>query len=159
MIATMARVSRVSSHAALLGSFCHTHHAFAMPQPLLPPPPGETEGRAYAALTGDYNPIHVSHLGARLFGFKRAITHGMWVQAALEDALVNRNLFADLATGPVTVDVEFCRPIFLSSFVEMVVYPKYVIPSFFFGGGRVIGVSVPGWGVFFLCVCAQRKDL
>lgn len=35
------------------------------------------EGRRYAAVSGDRNPIHVSALAAKGFGFPRAIAHGM----------------------------------------------------------------------------------
>ncbi|MEZ5499712.1 MAG: MaoC/PaaZ C-terminal domain-containing protein [Steroidobacteraceae bacterium] len=35
-------------------------------------------GRSYGWLAGDLNPIHLSDLSARLFGFKGAIAHGMW---------------------------------------------------------------------------------
>lgn len=42
--------------------------------------PGDL-GRRYARVSGDANPIHTSALGARLFGFPRAIAHGMWTQA------------------------------------------------------------------------------
>ncbi|MFC6340006.1 acyl dehydratase [Pseudomonas sp. CCM 7891] len=35
-------------------------------------------GRRFAKVCGDYNPIHTSVIGARLFGFHRAIAHGMW---------------------------------------------------------------------------------
>ncbi|MFD6531864.1 MaoC family dehydratase [Streptomyces sp. NPDC060184] len=35
-------------------------------------------GRRYAAASGDRNPIHLHPLTARLFGFPRAIAHGMW---------------------------------------------------------------------------------
>lgn len=35
------------------------------------------EGRRYAALSGDYNPIHLATPLARLFGFRHAIMHGM----------------------------------------------------------------------------------
>ena len=38
-------------------------------------------GRRYAGVSGDANPIHTSALGARLFGFPRAIAHGMWTKA------------------------------------------------------------------------------
>jgi len=38
--------------------------------------------RCYARLSGDYNPIHVSTFLARLFGFSRAIVHGMWAAAS-----------------------------------------------------------------------------
>lgn len=38
-------------------------------------------GRRYAAVSGDHNPIHLHPLTARLFGFKRPITHGWWAIA------------------------------------------------------------------------------
>lgn len=52
--------------------------------------PGDI-GRRYAAASGDRNPIHLHAVTARLFGFPRAIAHGMWTKArclaALEDVL------------------------------------------------------------------------
>lgn len=39
-------------------------------------------GRRYARVSGDYNPIHVSSILAKLFGFPRAIVHGMWTAAS-----------------------------------------------------------------------------
>ncbi|GAA2608133.1 MaoC/PaaZ C-terminal domain-containing protein [Streptomyces roseoviolaceus] len=41
----------------------------------------EDVGRRYAAASGDRNPIHLHPLTARLFGFPRAIAHGMWTLA------------------------------------------------------------------------------
>ncbi|MFA3876382.1 MaoC family dehydratase [Streptomyces sp. MMCC 100] len=41
---------------------------------------GDT-GRRYGAASGDRNPIHLHPLTARLFGFPRAIAHGMWTVA------------------------------------------------------------------------------
>ncbi|MET7619857.1 MaoC/PaaZ C-terminal domain-containing protein [Streptomyces sp. NPDC005408] len=38
-------------------------------------------GRRYGAASGDRNPIHLCPLTARLFGFPRAIAHGMWTFA------------------------------------------------------------------------------
>ncbi|MHA4967388.1 MaoC/PaaZ C-terminal domain-containing protein [Pseudomonas extremorientalis] len=35
-------------------------------------------GRRFARVSGDFNPIHTSLIGAKLFGFRRAIAHGMW---------------------------------------------------------------------------------
>lgn len=35
-------------------------------------------GRRFAKVSGDFNPIHTSVIGARIFGFRRAIAHGMW---------------------------------------------------------------------------------
>ncbi|WP_433399063.1 MaoC/PaaZ C-terminal domain-containing protein [Streptomyces sp. CA-146814] len=42
--------------------------------------PGDL-GRRYGAVSGDRNPIHLHPLTARLFGFPRAIAHGMWTAA------------------------------------------------------------------------------
>lgn len=42
--------------------------------------PGDL-GRRYGAASGDRNPIHLYPLAARLFGFPRAIAHGMWTVA------------------------------------------------------------------------------
>lgn len=39
---------------------------------------GADIGRRFAAVSGDANPIHVSALGARAFGFPSAIAHGMY---------------------------------------------------------------------------------
>ncbi len=38
-----------------------------------------TLGRQYAAISKDYNPIHLSGLSARLFGFDQPIMHGMYL--------------------------------------------------------------------------------
>jgi len=69
-------------------------------------------GRAYAAVSGDRNPIHVSRVGARAFGFPRPIAHGMWTMAHAVAALEGR--LADTYT----VDVAFRRPVLLPSTVE-----------------------------------------
>lgn len=65
-------------------------------------------GRRYARVAGDFNPIHLHALSAKLFGFKRAIAHGMWTLARccaeLEQAI---------GETPSRVDVEFKRPLFL----------------------------------------------
>jgi hypothetical protein len=44
-------------------------------------------GRDYAGVSGDYNPIHLSALSAKAFGFPRAIAHGMWTLARAASAL------------------------------------------------------------------------
>ena len=40
-------------------------------------------GRRYGFISGDVNPIHMSDLTAKAFGFPRAIAHGMWSLARL----------------------------------------------------------------------------
>lgn len=57
-------------------------------QPKLPPPSAllkVTTGqiRRYASVGGDHNPIHVSPVAARLFGFPTVIAHGMFSAAAV----------------------------------------------------------------------------
>jgi acyl dehydratase len=71
---------------------------------------GDT-GRRYAAVSGDVNPIHMNPLLARLFGFKRAIAHGMWLKARCLAALEGR------LPEAVTADVEFKSPLLLPSTV------------------------------------------
>jgi acyl dehydratase len=69
-------------------------------------------GRRYASVSGDYNPIHVHPLTARLFGFRSAITHGMWTKARCLAALESR------LPDAFTVQVAFKRPILLPGRVE-----------------------------------------
>lgn len=38
-------------------------------------------GRRYAPVSGDFNPIHLWPLTAKVLGFRRAIAHGLWTQA------------------------------------------------------------------------------
>lgn len=64
-------------------------------------------GRRYAAVSGDYNPIHLSAATARLFGFRAAIAHGMWsVGRCLAE------LHQDLSP-PLRVEVAFKLPVLL----------------------------------------------
>lgn len=69
-------------------------------------------GRRYAGVSGDFNPIHIHPLTARLFGFPSAIAHGMWTKArclaALEPTLPDAY----------TVEVAFKRPIVLPAGVQ-----------------------------------------
>lgn len=65
-------------------------------------------GKRYAAVSGDANPIHTSRLGARAFGFKRPIAHGMWSKARALAALLPQ---APVATAD--IDVAFKTPAFL----------------------------------------------
>ncbi|WEH15977.1 MaoC/PaaZ C-terminal domain-containing protein [Streptomyces sp. VNUA24] len=66
---------------------------------------GGDVGRRYGAVSGDRNPIHLHPLGARLFGFPRAIAHGMWTVA---------RCLAEHGTPPATlVRAEFRAPVSL----------------------------------------------
>ena len=70
-------------------------------------------GRRYAKVSGDVNPIHLSGLTAKAFGFKRAIAHGMWVKARVLGALSGR------LPDAFTVDAAFRKPLFLPSTVTL----------------------------------------
>jgi acyl dehydratase len=83
------------------------------PEPPAPPAPaavwrvGAEVGRAYAAVSGDRNPIHTSTLAARAFGFRGRIAHGMWTKARCLAQLAHR-----LPPG-YAVEVSFQAPVLL----------------------------------------------
>ncbi|MDI3422461.1 MaoC family dehydratase [Streptomyces luteolus] len=66
--------------------------------------PGDL-GRRYGAASGDRNPIHLHPLTAKLFGFPRAIAHGMWTVA--------RCLSEYGVEGSVRLRAEFRAPVLL----------------------------------------------
>ncbi len=65
-------------------------------------------GRRYARAAGDYNPIHLSAPSAKLFGFPRAIAHGLWNKARSLAALGER-----LPASGYRVEVRFQKPVLL----------------------------------------------
>ncbi|TNH26353.1 hypothetical protein FHG89_21015 [Micromonospora orduensis] len=74
-------------------------------------------GTGYARVSGDHNPIHTSRLGARLFGFRRPIAHGMWSKARCLAALESR------LPDAYTVEVAFKLPVPLPSTVSFALLP------------------------------------
>ncbi|MFG1648997.1 MaoC/PaaZ C-terminal domain-containing protein [Micromonospora sp. NPDC049275] len=74
-------------------------------------------GTEYARVSGDHNPIHTSRLGARLFGFRRPIAHGMWSKARCLAALETR------LPDACTVEVAFKLPVPLPSTVNFTLLP------------------------------------
>ena len=73
------------------------------------------QGRRYASVSGDYNPIHLTALTARPFGFPSAILHGMWslarACAELHDDTIARG-------GAWRLSCAFKRPLLLPSTVR-----------------------------------------
>lgn len=61
----------------------------------------------YAAVSGDRNPIHVSALGAKAFGFPKPIAHGMWSAATALSLIEGR------IPDKVTYSVRFGKPVLL----------------------------------------------
>ncbi|MGN7936415.1 MaoC family dehydratase [Pseudomonas sp. 22447] len=96
----------------------------ALVEPPLPDTPALTEvahwaapadiGRQYAKVSGDYNPIHLSGISARLFGFPTAIAHGLWNKARTLAALDDR-----LPKANVEIEVTFKKPMRLPSEVTL----------------------------------------
>ncbi|HZY75209.1 MAG TPA: MaoC/PaaZ C-terminal domain-containing protein [Jatrophihabitantaceae bacterium] len=74
--------------------------------------PGDI-GRRYGAVSGDRNPIHLSGLSAKAFGFPSAIAHGMWLKARTLATLEGR------LPDAFTVDVSFKLPVLLPSTVAV----------------------------------------
>lgn len=68
--------------------------------------PGDI-GRRYGAVSGDRNPIHLYGFTAKLFGFPRAIAHGMWTKARCLAQLDGR------LPDAFTVEVQFKLPVLL----------------------------------------------
>ncbi|GGH92107.1 MaoC family dehydratase [Arthrobacter liuii] len=74
---------------------------------------GVDTGRAYAAVSGDFNPIHLSVLSAKALGMRRSIAHGMYLASrALADVGPARG-------DSFAWDVEFEAPVFLPSRVAL----------------------------------------
>jgi acyl dehydratase len=72
------------------------------------------QGRRYAAVSGDWNPIHLSPLTARLFGFRRAIVHGMWTLGRVAAALGPQ-----APAGALELQAAFKLPIYLPAVVTL----------------------------------------
>jgi len=74
---------------------------------------GVDTGRAYAAVSGDFNPIHLSVLSAKALGMRRSIAHGMYLASrALADVGPARG-------DSFTWNVDFEAPVFLPSRVAL----------------------------------------
>ena len=96
--------------------------------------PADT-GRRYAAVSGDVNPIHLSALSAKAFGFPRAIAHGMYTASrAFTESGVD-------LSRPLRWDVSFDAPVTLPGTV-LVAYDDNRSS----GDGRgSAGVRCVGW--------------
>ncbi|MEV7134597.1 MaoC/PaaZ C-terminal domain-containing protein [Arthrobacter sp. NPDC093128] len=90
-----------------------TSTMFAAPDPTALWQLGVDTGRAYAAVSGDFNPIHLSVLSAKALGMRRSIAHGMYLASrALADVgAVKGDSFR--------WDVAFEAPVFLPARVAL----------------------------------------
>lgn len=74
---------------------------------------GVDVGRSYAAVSGDFNPIHLSPLTAKALGMRKSIAHGMY--------LASRALATARPEGVETFgwDIEFAAPVYLPAKVAL----------------------------------------
>lgn len=72
-------------------------------------------GRRYASVSGDYNPPHLYPLLARLFGFRKAIAHGMWCLARAMASLER----AHGGQPPSRLEAFFKLPVFLPATITL----------------------------------------
>lgn len=109
------------SRAATFSRTSHERRTEARHDPPLPTgrtvemPLPRDAGRRYAAVSGDWNPVHLHALLARLSGYAAPIGHGQWLVAR---ALVL--LGAAAAEGARSVEARFLRPVFLGSALQLV---------------------------------------
>ncbi|MCD4721065.1 MAG: hypothetical protein K8S13_14590 [Desulfobacula sp.] len=76
--------------------------------------PSDT-GRKYAVVSGDYNPHHLHTLLAKLFGFKKAIAHGMWSLARVIASLDKEFGIHDRAV----IEASFKLPIYMPASIAL----------------------------------------
>lgn len=86
---------------------------FAPPVPTAKWLLGADTGRAYAAVSGDFNPIHLSAITAKALGMRASIAHGMY--------LASRALATARPEGveAFSWDIDFAAPVFLPATVAL----------------------------------------
>lgn len=68
-------------------------------------------GGSYAAVSGDRNPIHLSAVAAKAFGFPRRIAHGMYTASRALNS-------TDVERESCVWEIQFAKPVLLPSTVE-----------------------------------------
>lgn len=109
-------------------------------------------GRRYAAVSGDVNPIHLSPLLARPFGFPRPLAHGAWTAARALAAVQPR------LRGAVELDVAFGAPLLLPSRVTLHVARRDAGADAA-RTGRAGAVDGEAWHVAVASADGQRRHL
>lgn len=106
---------------------------------------GPDAGLAFAALTGDFNPVHWVRPYARAFGFPSTILHGFSTMARAIEGL-QRSRFAGATDRLSVVDVKFTRPLVLPAKVGL------------YATGRDFYVGTAPGGPAFLTGTYETKD-
>lgn len=108
-------IDGVASWRSTTLAFKRTKSTPGGPSKPRPPPPNldgaarwslpDGHGRAYAALSNNVDPIHMSRWSARLMGHRSALMHGMWLAA--------RGLSAHGVSAPAQVEFRLLSPVYL----------------------------------------------
>lgn len=98
------RLAVADPESALAG----TAPALERAEPLASFPVPRNTGRTFARITRDINPIHVSRLLARGFGFERDLAHGMWAMCRSQSLVKGLDYWQ-----PLRSDVAFKGPLYI----------------------------------------------
>lgn len=79
----------------------------------------EDLGRRYAQLSGDFNPIHLWPLTAKVMGFKQPIIHGMWSLARAASAVITSQPWV-LQQARTLWRTTFLKPLYLPGSADVV---------------------------------------
>lgn len=88
------------------------HEAFAAPLRTASWKLDAGTGRRWAAISGDYNPIHLSGLSAKALGMPRAIAHGIYLAARALSGI-------EPSSGSYEWNIEFKTPVVLPASVDL----------------------------------------
>jgi acyl dehydratase len=88
-------------------------------------------GRRYGFISRDLNPIHLSDVSARAFGFPKAIAHGMWALAR-----VAAEMEGEQPASGCELTVAFRSPIYLPSSLALQRWPVADGTAFVLRDGR-----------------------
>lgn len=67
----------------------------------------------YAQISGDFNPIHISPLMAKLMGFKKSLMHGFGIASHIYENLLNNEYHVN------SITYKFIRPLYLDNYVNL----------------------------------------
>jgi acyl dehydratase len=84
--------------------------------------------RQYSAVSGDFNPVHMSNLAAKASGFPRAFIHGYASKAYAANLIIDELLQGD-PEKLVNIDVQFKKPLFTGIDVGVYVGPEHKTES------------------------------
>ena len=84
-------------------------------------------GRTYAKISGDYNPIHLWPVTAKLFGFDSAIAHGMLSQAKMISRYYRHIAHEQLPIKPVHIKAAFHSAIPLPKTCQLTMFDSEVL--------------------------------